>query len=85
MISGAVTVIKRLMPSEAANRQFLRKSVVVTRDIRAGQSIESGDLTSKRPGTGLEPSWIDKLIGRRARRDIPCDSHIALGDVDWNE
>ncbi len=57
-----------------------RRSVVAANDIGKGKVIELSDLDVKRPGTGLEPQYIDMIVGRIAKRDIPYDKVIDMED-----
>ena len=75
--------IKRPAASEVANKAHMRKSLVARRAIAAGHMIVADDLACKRPGTGLPPQWFDRMIGRRAARDIAADEQIELGSVAW--
>lgn len=77
--------IKRPMPSELPNKPLMQKSLVARRSIRAGDTITSDDLTCKRPGSGLAPSWFDRVVGKRAAVDIPKDGVLTLSNVDWSE
>lgn len=77
--------VKRPMPSELPNKPLMQKSLVARRNIHAGEIITSKDLTSKRPGFGLLPSWFDRVVGKRAAVDIPKDGVLALFTVDWSE
>ena len=70
--------VKRLTPSEAANRPAARKSIVAKRSIRAGETFSSDNLTAKRPGTGISPMRWDEVIGQRASRDFAADELITL-------
>lgn len=65
---------------EIPNIDVVRKSVVAARDIRIGELIGQADLTLKRPGSGLPPSALERVIGRTARRDIARDDLI-----DWQD
>ncbi len=70
--------IKRPTPSEAKNIPAARKSLVAARTICAGEVFDSGNVTVKRPGTGLSPMRWDEVIGRRARRDFQADELLEL-------
>jgi len=72
---------KRVMPSERANIAAARKSVVAKVSVPAGTRIRRNMLTVKRPGTGILPRDMDKLIGKIARVDIPADSLISWRQV----
>lgn len=63
----------RLLPEEAEIARMGRRSLVATRNIRTGEIIRAEDLTSKRPGTGIEPQHLSLIVGRVARRDIEAD------------
>jgi len=75
--------VKRPSPSEAANKDAMRKSVVAKRPLQAGAIITGDDLACKRPGSGLAPEWVDRLIGKQVNRDIAADTILALGDFHW--
>ncbi len=68
--------IKRLTPSEANNRQVVRKSLVASRAIKAGEKFTAENLTAKRPGTGVSPMRWDEVMGKRALRDFAADELI---------
>jgi sialic acid synthase SpsE len=56
--------------------RLARRSIVATRDIPEGTVIEREMLTTKRPGFGVAPKYIDVLVGRRARVDIEFDDVV---------
>lgn len=55
---------------EAASRAF-RRSLFVVRDVKAGERFSSDSVRSIRPGSGLAPRELERVLGRRASRDIP--------------
>jgi N-acetylneuraminate synthase/N,N'-diacetyllegionaminate synthase len=69
---------KRPMPSEADVRRVARKSLVAARPLRAGEALTAADVAIKRPGTGLPPSELPAVLGRRVRRDVAADEVL-----DW--
>jgi N,N'-diacetyllegionaminate synthase len=58
------------------------KSLVVIRGLPAGTVLEPSMLTAKRPGTGISPSRIEDVLGRRTRRTIDEDSVLAWEDLE---
>jgi N,N'-diacetyllegionaminate synthase len=70
--------IKRLTPSEARNKSVVRKSLVASRAIAAGEVFIAANLTTKRPGTGISPMRWDEAIGRTAKRSFAADELIEL-------
>lgn len=69
---------KNVTPSELPNRDVARKSIVASRPILSGEVLTEGNITVKRPGTGLSPMLWDKVIGTRATRDFKADEQIEL-------
>jgi N-acetylneuraminate synthase/N,N'-diacetyllegionaminate synthase len=68
--------VKRPLPEEAGTAAVARKSVVAAVDIPAGMVISREMLSVKRPGTGLPPSRLDTVVGRKARSAIAAGSVI---------
>jgi N,N'-diacetyllegionaminate synthase len=68
--------IKRLTPSESKNKPVVRKSLVASRTIKAGEVFTSENLTVKRPGTGVSPMRWDEFLGNKAKRDFAADELI---------
>ncbi|MBO4687287.1 MAG: N-acetylneuraminate synthase family protein [Clostridiales bacterium] len=60
--------------AELNQRLKMRRSVVATRDLKAGDIITEGDLDVKRPGTGMPPEMMTKLIGTVVKEDVECDT-----------
>ena len=56
--------------SERPARANARRSVVIARAVAAGQELSPEDLAFRRPGTGIPPFEVDRMIGKRARRDL---------------
>jgi len=54
---------------EKANMSF-RRSVYVIRDVGTGEMLTADNLRIIRPGYGLPPRDLEKVIGRRARRPL---------------
>ncbi len=68
--------VKRAMPSELDTRRVARKSLVAARALKAGERVEAGDLLSKRPGTGISPAELPRVVGLRLTRDMAVDEVI---------
>src|SRR6185503_2441326 len=67
---------------ETLNRRVLGKSVVAATDIPADTTISRAMVTSKSPGLGLSPQFIDKLVGRRLSRDVKRAEMFRQSDID---
>lgn len=70
-----------VLGSERASLQF-RRSLYVTADVRAGEFLTRANIRSIRPGLGLPPGELDKIIGRTATRDLTRGEPLAWDMVD---
>lgn len=75
--------VKRPTVSELPNKRKMQKSLVAARHITKGQIIKVQDLACKRPGEGLAPIWMERVVGKRAAVDIPQEGLLTLSSVNW--
>lgn len=62
---------------------FAYATVVSTRPIASGETFTRENTWVKRPGTGPIPAaHLDRVLGRRALRDVATGVHIAPADVE---
>lgn len=67
-------------PSEAElkNRLVARKSIVARRHIACGEELTEENITTKRPGSGVDPMKWCEVLGTRAIRDFEEDELIEI-------
>lgn len=58
-----------------------RRTLYVTRDIRAGEKISSDNIRAIRPGLGLACRHYDGVLGRRAARDLERGTALKWKDI----
>jgi len=68
---------KKPILTEEISRKNARRSLVATRLIKAGDKIQYDDITWKRPGNGISPVDIEKVVGKKTREDISSDSVLS--------
>ena len=68
--------VKKVSPSEEKNRAVARKSIVAACPIKQGERFTAGNLTVKRPGTGISPMKWDRVVGTCAARAYRADELI---------
>lgn len=71
---------KEVLKCEIESRRQARRSLIATRDIKAGEIVKNTDIAIKRPGTGLQPEMLDVIIGKSVKKDIHEDE-ILTWDV----
>lgn len=73
--------IKMPAAGEAITRQNNRKSVVLTKSLKAGDMLTSENIDIKRPGQGIEPRYFEQLLGRRVAHDIEAEEVLTWEDL----
>lgn len=67
--------------SEKGNAQF-RRSLYVCKPIKKGEPVTRENVRSVRPGYGLAPKHLDKVLGKRAREDLEFGTPVAWDMVE---
>ncbi len=68
--------VKKPSPSERPNIAIARKSIIAAANIKKGEVFTELNLTTKRPGTGINPMSWDGVIGQKACRNFLIDELI---------
>jgi len=67
--------------SEERINEF-RRSIVVNKKMKTGESITIKDLDFKRPGTEIEPGEIKYIIGRKLKNNKEYDELLKWSDLE---
>ncbi|MCT4334438.1 pseudaminic acid synthase [Paracoccus sp. YLB-12] len=70
--------------SEQGNAQF-RRSLYFLRDLKAGETVDANAVRSVRPGFGLAPRHLDRVIGATLTRDVAAMTPVKAADLDGFE
>ena len=73
--------IKTPTKSEIKNINGIRRSVLANTELKSGTVLKMKDLICKRPGTGIQPSEIQLLVGCKLKRDLKKDEPITWEDI----
>lgn len=65
---------KKVLDCEMIPRREARRSLVLTRDMKANEIITRDDIMPKRPGTGISPQFTDIIVGRKVKMDLREDT-----------
>ena len=74
--------VKRCTHSEENVKEVARKSIVARRAVDIGRIITRDDLVIKRPGVGIPPKYLSKIIGAKAMESILADKLIKWSQLD---
>lgn len=70
----------RTYRSEDGHRE-LRRSLFVVEDIAAGEAFSYANVRPIRPSGGIEPVYLDEIVGRLAARDIKRGEPLLAGMI----
>jgi N,N'-diacetyllegionaminate synthase len=73
--------VKVPMVSEMSTRAIARRSLVAAESLAAGRRLEARDLRAKRPGTGISPMELDRIVGRTLSRAVQKDQLLDFADL----
>jgi len=67
--------------SEAGNVQF-RRSLYFVKDLAAGTVVGADAVRSVRPGYGLPPKELDRVLGAVLKRDVRANTPVRADDLE---
>ena len=74
--------VKKVSASEMKNKDIARKSIIAKTAIKKGEVFSEENITTKRPGSGINPmKWFD-LLGKTAKHDYEEDYLIESDELD---
>lgn len=73
--------IKKPADSEKISRINNRKSVILNKEMKAGEKIKRNNLAIKRPGYGIPPKYYETIIGREVLSNLDIDHILTWDDL----
>ena len=72
----------RIKATESDDKKVeFRRSIVLTRDYKAGEVITADDIDYKRPGTGIKPDMTSFIVGLKVNKDLANDHILTKEDL----
>jgi len=72
---------RSITQGELLNRETLAKSIVAKNGISNGDLLTREMIDFKSPGQGLQPIYLDQLIGKKAKRDFSSGDYFYESDL----
>lgn len=73
---------RRIMSEvELEQRRKYRRSMFARRNLRAGETLTEQDIEFRRPGTGLQPGFLDSVVGKCLVADVSAGHMFAWQDL----
>lgn len=73
---------KQPTATEKKNMLVARKSIHLAKDLSQGHILTVNDLVMKRPGDGISPMDLEKVIGKKTIKDFPLDYKLSWEDIE---
>lgn len=73
--------VRQFGPKELGQRKVHRRSIIVSRPVKAGEKFSEKNLTIKRPGIGIKPKYWDDIINTKASRALQPEEILAWSDI----
>lgn len=81
-IAKALGSYKRIIDQDRLEkRKVFRRSIVAVRDLKKGQKLTKRDIELLRPGTGLEPKYLNQVLNRRLRKNLRKGELLKMADL----
>lgn len=75
------SAVKAPTEAELAVRAVARRSISAARDLRNGDVLSADDLTLLRPASGIEPKFLDEIVGRILASPVKAGQAITWRDL----
>jgi len=73
---------KRCQPEERQMAMVSRKSLVLARSVQIGQVLDLSDMQLRRPGNGIDASYMSALAGKTMRRSCEAGHQLRWSDIE---
>ncbi|MBN2723915.1 MAG: N-acetylneuraminate synthase family protein [Deltaproteobacteria bacterium] len=67
---------KEPLACETGSRKQARRSIVAVRNLNEGEILSKDMVTFKRPGAGISPGELEKVLGRKLKKNLPEDEFL---------
>ena len=67
-------------PEEKKNIAF-RRSLYFVKELEKGSIIKKGDIRSIRPGYGLEPKYLEKVITKKTKKKVFVGDRVSWKNI----
>ena len=79
MAAKAVGEVAYRVSEEEKSNYAVRKSIFVSKDVKAGEILTPENIRVIRPGYGMSPKFYEEVLGRKALRDLSFGEPLDMG------
>jgi sialic acid synthase SpsE len=82
-VEKAMGTTRRILHSEEKKRRLAaRRSICAARNLKAGHKLLEADLDYRRPGYGIAPDQVDRIVGRKLNVNKAAGEAFAWLDLE---
>jgi len=81
IISILGTSKKKPIDIEINSRKYARRSIVIKKNLNKNYKLKLSDLIIKRPGTGVLPKFLNKIVGKKINKNLKEDHILKWSDI----
>jgi pseudaminic acid synthase len=70
-----------IQPDESESRR-LRRSLIISSDVKKGDMVTEKNVKSLRPAIGLEPKFFDAVMGKKFTSDFKCGHPLNWASIE---
>lgn len=72
---------KNYIKTEKLSRRQARRSLIIVGNLKKNQILKESNLICKRPGTGISPVYLHKVLGKKVRHNLKDDHILTWKDI----
>ena len=82
-ISFGKVLVGNYSKNKRRNKNIIfRRSLYYTRDLEKGKKISVNDIRSIRPGYGLSPNHLKKVLNKKIKKNVIVGDRVSLEDIE---
>ena len=70
------------MTEKKQNSRRFSRSLYISKDIKAGEEITEDNVKSVRPGYGLHPKYLEKVLGKKIKQNMKVGDRLSFDVID---
>ena len=72
---------KKHLKIEYNSRKYARRSLVLKNDLDKNSRIKMNNIICKRPGIGISPIYLEKILGKKVKKKLKEDHILKWADL----
>lgn len=73
--------VREVLPNEVESRKYARRSIIINNDMEINDIITMDKIDFKRPGTGISPMYLERILGRKLNKNKKEDEILHWKDI----